>query len=172
MIVVIVAFAATVFTKGGHGALTSVGQLAGALTPAIGGSMSKALVGAAVLGGALVAALVVSLGGAWGISEVLGWRHSLNERAGRNNARFYALYASAHVAGAIFVLASVNLVSLAVDVEVMNSLLLPVVLGFVLLLEVKALPDAFRMRGLYRFCCTGLCLVVMAFGLYMVPSVV
>ena len=172
MIVVIVAFAATVFRTGGHQALNSVGQLAGALAPHIGHSVSKALVGAAVLGGALVAALVVSLAGSWGISEVLGWRHSLNERLSRANAKFYALYILAHVLGAVLVLASVDLVSLAVDVEVMNALLLPIVLGFLLALEAKALPPAHRMRGVYRFTCTGLCLVVMGFGLYMVPRVI
>ena len=172
MIVVIVAFAATVFRTGGHQALDSVGQLAGALAPHIGSSVSKALVGAAVLGGALVAALVVSLAGSWGISEVLGWRHSLNDRPSRANARFYALYILAHVIGAVLVLASFDLVSLAVDVEVMNALLLPIVLGFLLALEAKALPPEHRMKGAYRFACTGLCLVVMGFGLYMVPRVI
>jgi hypothetical protein len=64
--------------------------------------------------------------------------------------------------------------SLAVDVEVMNALLLPIVLGFLLgsllVLERKALPPRYRMRGCYRFACTGLCLIVIGFGLYMVPA--
>ncbi len=170
MIVVIVAFAATIFKVNPGAALNTVGQIADALTPYIGGTSSKVLIGAAILGGALVAALVVSLAGSWGISEVLGWRHSLNERINRKNAKFYLVYAFAHIIGAVLVLASVDLISLAVDVEVMNALLLPIVLGFLLVLERKALPPTARMRGAYRFACTGLCLVVIGFGLYMVPA--
>lgn len=170
MIVVIVAFAATIFKVNRNAALNTVGQLADGLGSYIGGTTSKVLVGAAVLGGALVAALVVSLAGSWGIGEVLGWRHSLNERLSKKNAKFYVTYAAAHIVGAGIVLASFDLVSLTIDVEVMNALLLPIVLGFLLLLERKALPPQHRMRGSYRVICTTLCLIVMAFGLYMVPS--
>lgn len=101
---------------------------------------------------------------------MLGWKHSLNQRINRKNAKFYLVYGLAHVLGAILVLASVDLVSLAVDVEVMNALLLPIVLGFLLVLERKALPPEHRMRGVYRFTCTGLCLICIGFGLYMVPA--
>jgi Mn2+/Fe2+ NRAMP family transporter len=170
MIVVIVAFGATIFKVNPGAALNTVGQLATSLGPYIGTNAAKVMVGAAVLGGALVAAIVVSLAGSWGISEVLGWKHSLNERINRKNAKFYLVYGLAHVLGAALVLASVNLVSLAVDVEVMNALLLPIVLGFLLLLERRALPPEHRMRGPYRAVCTGLCLIVIGFGLYMVPA--
>jgi Mn2+/Fe2+ NRAMP family transporter len=170
MIVVIVAFAATVFKVNRNAPLNTVGQLADGLGAYIGGTTAKVLVGAAVLGGALVAALVVSLAGSWGIGEVLGWRHSLNDRVSRKNAKFYITYALAHIVGAGVVLASFDLVSLTVDVEVMNALLLPIVLGFLLLLERKALPPEHRMRGSYRVICTTLCLIVMGFGLYMAPT--
>ncbi|VAZ75599.1 hypothetical protein LAUMK4_02571 [Mycobacterium persicum] len=69
------------------------------------------------------------------------------------NAKFYTTYALAHLVGAALVLGSVDLVNLAVDVEVMNALLLPIVLGQLLVREARAL-----------------CLVVIAFGLYMVPQ--
>jgi Mn2+/Fe2+ NRAMP family transporter len=170
MIVVIIAFAATVFTVNRNAPLNTVGQLVGGLEHTIGTTTAKVLVGASILGGALVAALVVSLAGSWGIGEVLGWRHSLNERLSRKNAKFYVTYALAHIAGAAIVLASFDLVSLAVDVEVMNALLLPIVLGFLLLLERKALPPEHRMRGAYRVVCTTLCVIVIGFGLYMVPT--
>jgi Mn2+/Fe2+ NRAMP family transporter len=170
MIVVIVAFAATLFKVDPNAPLNTVGQLAGGLAPYIGSTASKVLVGASILGGALVAALVVSLAGSWGIGEVLGWRHSLNERVNRKNAKFYLTYALAHIVGAGIVLTSIDLVSLAVDVEVMNALLLPIVLGFLLALERKALPPEHRMRGAYRVTCTTLCVIVIGFGLYMVPT--
>ena len=51
----------------------------------------------------------------------------------------------------------------------LNAVLLPVVLGFLLALEAKTLPDEHRMHGPYRWIVTGLCVVVMGFGLYMIP---
>lgn len=170
MIVVVVALAATVGRTNPGAALNDVGQIANAMTGFLGSGTAKVLIGASVLGGALVAALVVSLAGSWGISEVLGWKHSLNERISRRNAKFYVLYAVTHLLGGVVVLASFDLVSLAVDCEVMNALLLPIVLGFLLALEAKALPREYRMRGVYRFAVTGVCIVVMCFGLYMIPN--
>jgi NRAMP (natural resistance-associated macrophage protein)-like metal ion transporter len=170
MIVVVIALAATVGRKDSGAALNDVGQIASAMGPFLGSNTAKVLIGASVLGGALVAALVVSLAGSWGIAEVLGWKHSLNERIGRHNLKFYVTYTLAHLIGAVLVLASVDLVSLAVDCEVMNSLLLPIVLGFLLALEAKSLPPEYRMRGAYRFAVTTVCVIVMCFGLYMVPN--
>jgi Mn2+/Fe2+ NRAMP family transporter len=170
MIVVIVALAATAYKTNRGAALNTVPQIAGFLGHTIGTGTAKILVGLSILGGALVAALVVSLAGAWGMAEVLGWKHTLNDRPSHQNAKFYTTYSLAHIVGAVFVLASVDLVGLAVDVEVMNALLLPIVLGFLLLLEAKALPEPHRMRGRYRWAVTLACLVVMSFGLYMVPA--
>jgi hypothetical protein len=48
--------------------------------------------------------------------------------------------------------------------------LLPIVLGFLLALEAKALPPQWRMRGFHKYTTWILCLVVMGFGLYMIPS--
>jgi Mn2+/Fe2+ NRAMP family transporter len=170
MIVVVLAFAATLWHTDRSAALNTVGDMAAALSPSLGGTTARVLIGASILGGALVAALVVSLAGSWGIAEVLGWKHSLNERPNRANAKFYATYVLAHVLGAVIVLSSWNLVRLAVDVEVMNALLLPIVLGFLLLLERRAIPPGHRMRGTRRVLVTASCLLVMAFALYMVPT--
>jgi Mn2+/Fe2+ NRAMP family transporter len=170
MIVVVIALAATVGKTNPGTALNDVGDIASAMTPFIGSHTAKVLIGASILGGALVAALVVSLAGSWGVAEVFGWKHSLNERISRRNAKFYVTYALSHVVGAVLVLASVDLVGLVIDCEVMNALLLPIVLGFLLALEAKCLPAQYRMRGVYRFGLTTLCVVVMAFGLYMIPS--
>lgn len=61
-----------------------------------------------------------------------------------------------------------NLISLAVDVEVLNALMLPLVLGFLLALEARALPAQYRVRGTRRVIVTGTCAIVRAFGMYMV----
>ncbi|MCC7666778.1 NRAMP family divalent metal transporter [Liquorilactobacillus satsumensis] len=172
MLIFVIAFAATVGNTTNPKSLNTVGDLAGALTPFIGGTAANLLIGASILGGALVAALVVALAGTWGITEVLNWKHSLNEPLSRKNSGFYAMYTLAHVIGAILVLANFDLVNIAIAVEVMNALLLPIVLGFLLALEAKVLPKEYRMHGCYKWIVTFLCLLVMAFGVYMVGPTV
>ena len=68
-------------------------------------------------------------------------------------------------------LTSMDLIRLSIDVEVMNALLLPVVLGFLLALEATALPRHWRLRGLRRYLTWGLCLLTIGFGLAMLPAV-
>ena len=80
--------------------LHTVGEMSSSLRPFVGAIGAKVLLGTAVLGAALVAALVASLAGAWGIAEVFGWAHTLNERPDRNTAKFYLTYGFAHVLGA------------------------------------------------------------------------
>ena len=168
MIMFVVTFAATVGVAGKHVSLSSVSDLATAISPYIGSAPAKIVTGLSLMGGSLVAALVVALAGTWGVTEVLNWRHSLNESLNKSNIGFYTIYCLAHVIGAIIVLMNIDLVDIAVSVEVMNALLLPIVLGFLLMLEAKALPKEYRMHGIYRFLVTGACLIVMAFGIYMV----
>ncbi|MDQ1576133.1 MAG: hypothetical protein QOH55_1283 [Microbacteriaceae bacterium] len=169
MIAVVVSIAATVGAHGNAAPLRSVGQIAGALTPYLGPIGGTVLFGLGMLGAALVASIVSSVAGAWGLAEVFGWKHSLNQRPSRATAKFYATYALAHVLGAILVLASVDIIGLAVDVEIMNALLLPIVLGFLLLLEAKALPPRWRMRGARKYITWTLCTLTIAFGLYFIP---
>ncbi len=70
----------------------------------------------------------------------------------------------------MLVIVHFNLVSLVIDVMVINALLLPVVLGFLLALEARVLPDALRMHGFHRWAATGLSGAVMAFGIFMLVS--
>ncbi len=173
MIAVVVTMASTVGKHEGPDggvALQTVGEISRSLTPYLGHVGGTVLFGLGMLGAALVAAIVASLAGAWGLSEVFGWKHTLNERPNRATAKFYITYGLAHIVGAVLVLSSVDLVNLAVDVEVMNALLLPIVLGLLLALEARALPEQWRMRGLHKYVTWILCLVVMGFGLYMVPQ--
>jgi Mn2+/Fe2+ NRAMP family transporter len=170
MIMVVVALAATVGLTHPQASLNTVGQIAGALTPFLGHLGGTVLFGLGILGAALVAAIVSSLAAAWGLAEVFGWKHTLNELPSRRTAKFYLSYALAHILGAVLVLTSLDLVSLAVDVEVMNALLLPIVLGFLLALEATALPPERRMRGWYKRTTWLLCLLVIGFALYMIPK--
>jgi Mn2+/Fe2+ NRAMP family transporter len=170
MIAVVVAVAATVGLHRPDAPLNTVGQIADVLTPYLGHIGGQVLFGLGMLGAALVAAIVSSLAAAWGLCEVFGWKHTLNERPSRRTAKFYLSYALVHILGAAIVLSSFNLVGLAVGVEVMNALLLPIVLGFLLGLEAKALPEEWRMRGMRKYVSWALCFLVIGFGLYMIPS--
>jgi Mn2+/Fe2+ NRAMP family transporter len=165
MIAVVVTTAATL-GRSHMNSLQSIPQIANSLVAVMGSTAGKLIFGVGILGAGFVAALVASLAGAWGIGEAFGFNHSLNDKF-REAPLFYTIYTAAHVAGAVLVIASVDLVRLTVDVEVMNAMLLPIVLGFLLVLESKTLPDKFRMRGWYRNMVWLLSGVVMAFGVYM-----
>ena len=162
---VLVATAATFAEGGTHASLTSVGSIAHALAPFLGWDGARLLFGLGMVGASFVAALVVSLAGAWGVSEVLGWRHSLNDSV-LHAHKFYWLYGLAVTGGAAVVLFSRNLIDLAVNVEVMNAMLLPIVLGSLLVLEVRVLPRADRMKSWHRAFVWSSAALVSALGLY------
>jgi Mn2+/Fe2+ NRAMP family transporter len=148
MAAVLVACAATIGRRTPNASLDTVGQMAQALTPFLGTAVGNAVFGAGVLGAGMVAAIVVSLAFAWGLGEVAGYRRSLEYRP--FEARwFYGVYAACVVGGALFVGLWPDLVSLNVGVQVMNALLLPVVLGFLIALARRALPRGRRLAGIY-----------------------
>ena len=168
MIGFIVLFAATVFHSKLHATEETVGDLVTSIGRYIGMAPAKAIMGSSILGGALVAAIVVVLAGTWGMTEVLDWKHSLNERINRSNLGFYSMYSLVLIVSALLVLFNEDLVSIAITVEVINALMVPIVLGFLLMLETKALPDRYKMKGIYKKIVIILSLIVMAFGIYMI----
>ncbi len=164
MVAIVVASGATLgFANHGH-ALNSIGEIASALTPFFGHRDAVIFFGFGMIGASVVAALVVSLAGAWGVSEVMGWRHSLNDSP-RRAIGFYALAVAGTIVGVVLVLAIPNLVNLSIDVEVLNACLLPIVVGFLLALERRALPPEFRMKGARRVLTYALTFLVIGFGL-------
>ncbi len=80
MAAVIIACAATLGGRPGV-SLGSVGEIAEALTPFLGIGVGRFVFGAGVLGAGMVAAIVCSLGFAWGLGEVTGYRHTLAQPA-------------------------------------------------------------------------------------------
>jgi Mn2+/Fe2+ NRAMP family transporter len=134
-----------------------------ALTPFLGDQVGRLVFGLGVLGAALVAAIVSSLALAWGLGEVAGYRRSLEYRP--LQARwFYAVYAVCVIGGAAVVGVAPDLVSLNVGVQVMNALLLPMVLGFLVRLAMVALPPAHRLRGPYLRVVVVVCAITCALG--------
>ena len=70
------------------------------------------------------------------------------------------------VVGAVIVALWPNLVALSVDVQVMNALLLPLVLGFLIALAVFALPGRHRLRGTYLWVVVGISALTTALGVF------
>ncbi len=163
MIAVLVAAAATIAPNAPQASLSTVGEMSNALTPFLGYQVGRLVFGLGVLGAALVAAIVSSLALAWGLGEVAGYRRSLEYHP--LQARwFYAVYAVCVVGGAGVVAVAPDLVSLNVGVQVMNALLLPMVLGFLVRLAMVALPPAHRLRGPYLRVVLAVCAVTCALG--------
>ncbi len=151
----------------GHSAakLDTVGQIAQALTPTLGQTLGRTLFGLGILGAAMVAAIVVALAAAWGFGEVTGYKHSL-EHHPREAPWFYAVFTVGVIGGALVVALVPDLVALSIGVEVMNALLLPLVLGFLVALAVKALPPPHRLRGAYLWVVIGVVALTSALGVY------
>jgi len=149
--------------KGPTPALNTVGEISHALTPVLGEHLGRTTFALGVIGAAMVSAIVVSLACAWGLGEVTGYRHSLSHQP-RQAPWFYVIYTLAVIAGALTVGLANNLVTLSIAVEVVNALLLPLVLGFLLALTFRALPVDARPRGVYAWTVTVTILLVSALG--------
>ncbi len=164
MAAVLIAVAATLGKAGGDHALDTVEEIVGAITPFLGDFAGKLLFCLGMAGAALVATIVVTLTAARTLAEVLGAKHKLEDEP-REAPWFYGFYAVALVVCAVVVGSGVNLVSLAVGVQVMNALLLPIVLGFLYLLA-RRLPAPYRLKGAYAAVSGAIILVTVVFGVY------
>ncbi|MGZ4411100.1 MAG: NRAMP family divalent metal transporter [Gaiellaceae bacterium] len=143
MISVLMVTAASV---GGRGtSLRSVDDISDALSEYLGYFPAHLVLGLGLGGAAMVAAIVVSLASAWAVTEVLGVRRSIDDQV-RQAPLFYALYVACIAVGGGVVLVGHSLVRLAIDVEILNAILLPVVLGLLLVLAHRSLPPAQALR--------------------------
>ncbi len=167
MAAVLIAAAATIGrTHAAAGAsLNSIGDITKMLVPVLGSTVGRVVFGFGTIGAGLVAAIVVSLASAWGFGEVTGYRHSL-EHHPLEAPWFYGIYAVAVIGGAIIVDLVPNLVALNIGVEVMNALMLPIVLGFLVALAFKALPAEHRLRGPYAWLVVGMSILTAGLGVY------
>jgi Mn2+/Fe2+ NRAMP family transporter len=162
MCAVLIACAATIGSHGLHTELNTVGDMSVALTTFLGGTIGCLVFSIGILGSGMVAAVVSSLALAWGVGEVAGYRHSLEYKP--TEAKwFYGLYAACVVLGGVLVAYWPNLISLNIDVQIVNALLLPIVLGFLIALGVKALPPSRQLRGLYLYMVVGVSVAISLF---------
>jgi Mn2+/Fe2+ NRAMP family transporter len=160
---VLVAAAATLGSGHAGGVLDSVGEIADALAPLLGAQWGRAVFSAGVLGAAMVAAIVASLAFAWGVGEIVGYRRSLEYRP-RQAPWFYAVYLAAVAGSAMVVGLARDLVWLNIGAQVVNAFLLPLVLGLLIALALRALPEAQRPGRVYRWLLAGATSAVCALG--------
>ncbi|MGC9128713.1 MAG: NRAMP family divalent metal transporter, partial [Acidithiobacillus sp.] len=165
MAAVLVAVAATIALRNPNAPLNTVQQLSEAIVPFLGSTWGYLVFSVGIVGAGMVAAIVASLAGAWGWGEVTGFRHSL-EYHPREAPWFYGTYTFIVLAGALAVALIPNLVALDIAVEVMNALLLPLVLGFLVALAIHALPPEHRLRGWYLWLVVGVSLLTAGLGVY------
>jgi NRAMP (natural resistance-associated macrophage protein)-like metal ion transporter len=165
MAAVLIACAATIGRANPQASLSTVGEMSQALTPFMGQATGRLVFSLGVLGAGLVAAIVASLALAWGVGEVAGYRRSLELKP--LQARwFYGVYAVCVVLGATLVAVWPDLVSLNVGVQVMNALLLPLVLGFLIALAIFSLPPERRLRGAYMWIVIAVSALTTALGVF------
>ncbi len=128
--------------------LDSVGDVSRALTPILGRKAGRLIFSIGVLGAAMVAAIVASQAFSWGIGEAAGYRRSLESRA-KPALWFHGVYVACVAGSALLVWASPDLVWLTVAAQVVNTFMLPMLIGFLVVLARRSLPDAQRLRGGY-----------------------
>jgi Mn2+/Fe2+ NRAMP family transporter len=165
MAAILIAAAATIGKTNAHASLDTIGQVANALTPFLGAHVGRLVFGLGTVGAGMVAAIVVSLAAAWGFGEVAGYKHSLEYKP-FEAPWFYGAFALAVLGGAVVVALVPNLVALNIGVEVMNALMLPIVLGFLVALAMKALPPEHRLKGLQLWLVAAVSIIVCALGVF------
>jgi NRAMP (natural resistance-associated macrophage protein)-like metal ion transporter len=126
---IIVATAAVI---GGTGVLTSAKQAAQALEP-VAGSAAEVLFGIGLLGASALAAAIVPLATSYAVAEAVGVERSVS-RTFREAPLFMGLFTALIVVGASVALLPGNLISLLINMQVINGLITPIVLVFILIL--------------------------------------
>jgi Mn2+/Fe2+ NRAMP family transporter len=128
-IFIIIATAAAI---GGTGPLQSAQQAAKALEPVV-GSAAPALFGIGLLGASLLAASVVPLSTSYAIADSVGRPRSITNSF-RQAPLFYGLFTLQIAVGAGIALAPGNLVALVVNAQVLNGIITPMILTYILIL--------------------------------------
>jgi Mn2+/Fe2+ NRAMP family transporter len=128
-IFIIIATAAAI---GGSGPLQSAAQAAEALRPAV-GPAAPTLFAAGLLGASLLAASIVPLSTSYAIADATGTPRSVSASL-RQAPLFYGIFTLQIIAGAAIAMAPGNLVALVVNAQVLNGLITPLLLTYVLIL--------------------------------------
>jgi Mn2+/Fe2+ NRAMP family transporter len=128
-IAIIIATAATI---GGTGPLDSAADAAQALEP-VAGAGAQVLFGIGLLGASALAGAVVPLSTAYAVAEVIGVERSVS-RSFREAPLFLGIFSGLILIGAAVALVPGNLIQLLLSMQVLNGIITPVVLTFILIL--------------------------------------
>jgi Mn2+/Fe2+ NRAMP family transporter len=123
---------ATATVIGGTGPLTSASEAAEALEP-VAGASAEVLFGIGLLGASALAAAVVPLATSYAVAEALGVERSVSKTF-REAPMFMGLFTALVVIGAGVALIPGNLISLLLNMQVLNGIIAPIVLMFLLIL--------------------------------------
>jgi Mn2+/Fe2+ NRAMP family transporter len=151
---------ATAATIGGTGPLSSASEAAKALEP-VAGAGAETLFAIGLLGASLLAAAIVPLSTAYGVAEAVGAERSVSRRF-REAPLFLGLFTAQVVIGAGVALIPGNLVQLLITMQILNGVITPVILTFILILANRrsVLGDAAN-RPRFKFVAT-ICVVVIS----------
>jgi Mn2+/Fe2+ NRAMP family transporter len=141
MIAIVITTAATLFVN--HQQVDDAAHAALALVPLTGAHWAGVAFGAGLLGAAMIGALVVSLATAWAFGEAFRWPCSLNYKC-TEAKRFYGLYAAMVIlSAAVVMIPNLPLIKVTIYVEAFNAFVLPIVLGFLVVManDKKILGD-------------------------------
>jgi|SRR5688572_8964351 len=128
----IIATAATLYVVGQR-EIASAADAARALEPVV-GSAARVLFGIGLLGATLLAGAVLPLATAYAVSEAFGMPKGVNLDFRRGRV-FFSLFTALIVLGVVLALIpGIPVMKLLVGVQVLNGLLLPIILVFILLL--------------------------------------
>lgn len=128
----IIATAATLYVVGKHD-IGSAADAARALEPVV-GSSAKVLFGIGLLGASLLAGAVLPLATSYAVSEAFGIPKGVNLDF-RRARTFFGLFTFLIVFGAVMALIpNLPVIKLLVWIQVLNGVLLPIILVFILLL--------------------------------------
>ena len=165
MIAIIVTTAATLYVH--RIQVIDAAHAAMALGPLVGRFAGVAF-GAGLIGASLLGAFVVSLATAWAFGEAFAWPCSLNHSCTKA-MRFYGLYAGCvAVAAAVVLVPRLPLVQITIDVEAFNGFVLPIVLGFLLvMINDKRIIGERRNSWIGNAITLGLSAVIVVLGIWM-----
>ena len=126
---IIVATAAAI---GGTGALSSAKEAAIALRP-VAGPAAELLFGLGLIGASALAGAVVPLSTSYALAEAIGVERSVSRRF-REAPLFLGLFTAQVVIGAAVALVPVNLITLLIGTQVLQGVVTPITLVFILVL--------------------------------------
>jgi Mn2+/Fe2+ NRAMP family transporter len=123
---------ATAAAIGGSGALSTAKEAADALRP-VAGHAAVLLFGLGLLGASALAAAVVPLSTSYALAEAVGVERSVS-RSFREAPLFLGLFTGQIVIGAVVTLTPINLIHLLIGTQVIEGLVTPITLTFIVVL--------------------------------------